>query len=251
MRPQNKGFAENYIIFAPKLQKTMATEPKHFSEHDRIFYSDGFKLAQSAIDQGLSNATLFLAIESLYAAIDGLNDSVVALAQRQKMAVACHKGCHWCCHQAVYANSYELHYLSEKIKLRFPAQKVLQLMEAAKAKQAVTSKLNEEEVSTYKSPCPLLENGACSIYDARPMACRIYLSTQLKTCTEFYQQPENKLNYPALIDLPLRAGRMMNEGFMAALKGYGIETAEFRLEEGLKIVLQNDQPAFGSNPSLD
>ena len=229
----------------------MANEPKHFSDHDHIFHSDGYKLAQSAIDQGLSNASLFSAIESLYAAIDGLNDSVVALAGRQKMGVACHKGCHWCCHQAVYANSYELHFLSEKIKSHFSTEKISSWIEASEAKHGVTSKMNEEEISSYKSSCPLLENGACSIYEARPMACRIYLSTQLKTCTEFYQHPENKLNYPALIDFPLRAGRMMNEGFMAALKGYGIETAEFRLEEGLKIVFKNNQPKFGQSPQTD
>lgn len=222
----------------------MSNENKHFTENDRIFYSDGFQLAQSAIEKGLTNATLFSAIESLYAAIDGLNDSILTLAERQKMGVACHKGCQWCCHQAVYANSYELHFLSEKIKTRYSSEKISIWLEAAEAKFARTSKMNEEEISKYKLPCPLLEEGACSVYEARPMACRIYLSTKLETCLEFYRHPENELNYPALIDFPLKAGRMMNEGFMAALKENGIETAEFRLEEGLKIVLKNDQPFF-------
>jgi len=220
----------------------MKNENKYFTKTDRIFYSDGYKLAQSAVKKNLSNLSLFSAIESLYAAIDGLNDSIVALAERQNKGVACQKGCHWCCHQAVYANSYELHFLSEKIKLRFSSEKIVKYIEASEVKFAVTSKMNEEQVSSYKSPCPLLENGACSIYGARPMACRIYLSTNLGTCLEFYRHPENKLNYPALIEFPLRAGRMMNEGFMAALKGVGIATAEFRLEEGLRIVLKNDQP---------
>ena len=39
----------------------------------------------------------------------------------------------------------------------------------------------------------------------------------------------------------------MNEGFRAALKEHGIDTAEFRLEEGLRIVLKNDMPEFGKN----
>jgi len=223
----------------------MEDKNKQFTENDHIFFSDGFKLAQSAIDQGFSNSNLFSAIESLYAAIDGLNDSIVALSKRQNKGVACQKGCHWCCHQAVYANSYELHFLSEKIKSSVSAEKISKYIEAADEKFAATSKMSEEEISRYKTPCPLLENGACSIYEARPMACRIYLSTNLGTCLEFYKHPENNHNYPALIDFPLRAGRMMNEGFMAALKGYGIETVEFRLEEGLKIVLKNDQPEFG------
>jgi hypothetical protein len=37
---------------------------------------------------------------------------------------------------------------------------------------------------------------------------------------------------------------MMNEGFRAALKEFGIETAEFRMEEGLRITLKNNQPKF-------
>jgi len=76
------------------------------------------------------------------------------------------------------------------------------------------------------------------------MACRIYLSTKLESCIKFYHHPENETDYPALIDFPLRAGRMMNEGFSAALKEFGIEAAEYKLEEGLRIVLKNDQLNF-------
>jgi Fe-S-cluster containining protein len=222
----------------------MTTENKHFSENDRIFYSDGYKLAQSAIQKGFSEDSLFLAIESLYEAIDGLNGSILDLAKRQQIDVACHKGCHWCCHQAVFANSYELHYLASQIKRSFSEEELLSLFRQTEVKYAQTSKLAENEILKFKSPCPLLKNGACSMYSARPMACRIYLSTKLDTCLEFYKHPENDENFPALIDFPLRAGRMMNEGFRAALKEIGIETAEFRLEEGLRIVLKNDQTIF-------
>lgn len=215
----------------------MAPSRKNFNENDRILYSDGYKLAQTAIERGLSNHELFQAIESLYQAIDGLNDSIIALAKRQNINVACTKGCQWCCHQAVFANSYEIHYLSEKIKENFSPKDLSTIQNACKTKNAAVSKLSEEKVLSYKSPCPLLSNGACAIYFARPMACRIYLSTNLTSCVEFYTHPENESSFPALIDFPLRAGRMMNEGFMAALKESGIETAEFRLEEGLFIAL--------------
>ena len=222
----------------------MTTENKHFTDTDRIFYSDGYRLVQSAIQQGFSNEALFSAIESLYAAIDGLNDSILALAKKQNMAVTCFKGCHWCCHQAVFANSYELHYLTEKIKVTFTSDMLSDLNKRTQAKDAITQNLNDNEVLEYKYPCPLLIEGVCSIYAARPMACRIYLSTKIESCLEFYHHPENKNSYPALIDFPLRAGRMMNEGFSAALKEFGIKTLEFRLEKGLKITLNNNQPNF-------
>jgi len=222
----------------------MKTDNIHFNENDRIFYNDGYELAQSAIQQGFTKETLFAAIESLYAAIDRLNDSIVALAKRQKSDVACFNGCHWCCHQAVFANSYEIHYLSEKIKAKFTSKELDALIVRTKTKYAKTSELNEAEILNYKAPCPLLKEGSCSIYASRPMACRIYLSTKLETCLEFYNHPDNTDNYPALIDFPLRAGQMMNEGFRAALKEFEIETAEFRLEEGLHITLRNDQVSF-------
>ncbi|MBA4410329.1 MAG: YkgJ family cysteine cluster protein [Bacteroidota bacterium] len=222
----------------------MISENKHFTENDRIFYSDGYKLAQSAIQKGFPKETLFHAIQLLYEAIDGLNNSILNLAQRQNLAIACHKGCHWCCHQAVYANSYELHFLSEQIKKKFSSEEISSLISLSEEKFKQTSKLTEDEIHKFKAPCPLLKDGTCSVYSARPMACRIYLSTKLDSCLTFYQHPENEENFPALIDFPLRAGRMMNEGFGAALKEFGIETAEFRLEEGLKTVLKNNQSIF-------
>lgn len=219
----------------------MTPENKHFTENDRIFYLDGYRLAQSAIQQGFSNETLFSAIESLYAAVDGLNESIIALANRQNTKVACFKGCHWCCHQAVFANSIELHFLSENIKKTFTSEELICIIERTEAKYSMTSKLNDEDILRHKAPCPLLKDGACSIYAVRPMACRIYLSTKPETCLEFYSHPENEANYPALIDFPLKAGQMMNEGFRIALKEVGIETTEFKLEDGLLIALKNIQ----------
>ncbi len=129
-----------------------------------------------------------------------------------------------------------------KLKKDFSPEELADVSTKSDAKYLITSELSDEEILKYKAPCPLLKDGACSAYAARPMACRIYLSTKLETCLEFYSHPENETNYPALIDFPLRAGRMLNEGFRAALKEYGVETAEFRIEEGLRIVLKSNQP---------
>jgi Uncharacterised protein family (UPF0153). len=210
---------------------------EELSETDRIFYEDGYKLAKTAAGKELNTESLFRAIESLYQAIDGLNDSILALAKRQSIDVACRKGCQWCCHQPVFANSYEVHYLSEQIKTHFSESEIAIISQNCETKNRAVLELKEEQVLNYKSPCPLLKEGACSIYFARPMACRIYLSTNLHSCLEFYKNPANEENYPALMEFPLRAGRLMNEGFTAALKEAGVETTEFRIEEGLRIAL--------------
>lgn len=222
----------------------MTTQKNHYSEHDKLFYSDGYKLAQTAIEEGLSNESLFSAIRVLYDEIDNLNTALISMAEKQNIKVACAKGCEWCCHQAVYANSYELHFLSEYINTNLDTFAISELALKANAKNSITSALDESGIQKYKSPCALLQDGACTIYAARPMACRIYLSTKLESCLEFYKHPENTENYPALLDFPLRAGRMMNEGFCAALKSARIDTAEFRLEEGLSIIYKTSQEPF-------
>ncbi|MGQ8338042.1 YkgJ family cysteine cluster protein [Sunxiuqinia sp. A32] len=212
----------------------------HFTEHDKAFYSDGYKLGNQ--QSQWKEDTLFSSIKTMYQAIDQLIDSLLAMAQREGISIDCKKGCSYCCQQAVFANSYEIHYLGNFIKTKFSRESQNDVFNKASLKNEKTKNLSENEILNFKSPCPLLSNGACAAYEARPMACRIYLSQKLSSCIEFYNNPENTENYPALLEFPLRAGRMMNEGYMAALKENGTMTAEFRLEEGLQTFLSpNDQ----------
>lgn len=213
-----------------------------FTSHDRMFYSEGYQLAQGAISKGLTESGLFEAIRTLYQSIDSVIESLLSLARKQNIQVDCGKGCEWCCHQAVFANSYEMHYLSAHIKTNFAEEDINLTMQKSVEKRSKTSTLNDDEVLKFKSPCPLLADGACSAYPARPMACRIYLSTSLPSCLKFFNDPDDENGFPELMDFPLRAGRMMNEGFSAALKEAGIATTEFRMEDGLSIALKANHP---------
>lgn len=202
-----------------------------------VFYQDGYKLATTSLSFPFSKHELFESIKQMYQSIDLLIDSLFTLAERQNIKIACHKGCEWCCHQAVYANSYEIHYLADHIQSNFNTDERNRVIDKSKQKNEQALKLSNEEIQKFKFACPLLKDAACSAYQYRPMACRIYLSTKLVSCLEFYHHPENEKNFPALLDFPLLAGRMMNEGFMAALLEMKIKVKEFRLEEGLSIAM--------------
>ncbi|WP_163707321.1 YkgJ family cysteine cluster protein [Mangrovibacterium lignilyticum] len=212
---------------------------ENLTEHEKLFFDDGFQLGKQAAENKTNEKAFLDCVNEAYKAIDGLIDSILAMAKKENVTVDCKNGCAYCCHQAVYANSFELHYLGNFISQNFTPDQQEEVKKKAKEKKATTEKLSHEEVLKYKSPCPLLKNGSCTVYAARPMACRIYLSMKLNTCIEFYKNPDNSDNYPLLLEFPLTAGRMMNEGFSAALKESGIEIAEFRLEDGLSTVLTN------------
>lgn len=205
----------------------------HFTDTDKAFYKDGYKLAQSAFQNGFSKEKLNETIKILYEQIDSLIDSFIEYSAKNDVKIDCFKGCDWCCLQTVYGVSHELEYLYKHIKENFSETKIDAILNKAKIKNNQIIKLEEEEKINFKAPCPILHNGVCSAYEARPMACRIYLSTKVISCMEFYKNPTNPTNFPNLLDFPLKAGKMMNQGFVAVLKENGYNSSEMRIEEGL------------------
>lgn len=199
---------------------------------EKAFYHDGYQLGLKAVlskDVRDFSAALY----KMYDAIDSLNNSLFEFAMKQRQSIACTKGCEWCCCQPVFALDYELDYLKKYIEENYSDEAKSEIRKRAVEKNLKLISLKDDALLNAKHPCPLLKDGACMTYEARPVACRIYLSSNLNSCLKFYHDPEDKNNYPALLDFPMRAGRMMNEGFKAALKTHGIVAKEFRIEEKL------------------
>lgn len=213
------------------------------NQFEKAFYSDGFKIGIQAVQSGISQDSMFSALKDMYSAIDEVTNTLAIYAHRQGQSIDCKKGCEWCCHQPIYALSYEMEYLNAYVKNNFDRQTQDLIKLRAEKKNKKLKALNETDLPNSKYPCPLLENGSCIAYEVRPMACRIYLSSNVNTCLQFYKNPENEKSIPALLDFPLRAGRMMNEGFKAAIKTGGLPSAEFRIEEILLV-----PPVKQSNP---
>jgi len=200
---------------------------------ENAFYSDGYKLGMNVTVSDNDRKVLFESVSEMYAAIDNLIEGLSEFAEKQNQRIDCKKGCEWCCHQPVFALDYELEYLNDFISHNFSEEIQTGIKKRAENKNGKLSMLSETELLNSKYPCPLLQNGTCMAYQARPMACRIYLSGNLNSCLNFYRYPERKTSIPALLNLTLRTGRMMNEGFKAALKTNGIKSLEFRIEEKL------------------
>lgn len=210
---------------------------KQLNEHEQAFYNDGFRLGKEAARVRNDEKKFLDCVRTMLKSVDELITMLEQHASRQGVNIDCKKGCGFCCYQAVYANSYEFHLLSNFMQKKFTPKQREAVKNAAIAKYHHTESLSEEAVLNHKEACPLLIDESCSAYPARPMACRIYLSMKLESCLKFYHHPSAEDSIPLLMEFPLSAGRMMNEGFTAALRENGIEIAELRLEDGLKTVL--------------
>ncbi len=200
--------------------------PKDF---EQLFYSDGYRLGQShPVKDDLSQ--LNRGITELYHNIDQLIDAFIQRCQAEGISVDCRMGCAWCCHQAVFATTPEMMVLVNYLRKRFSPEVVAGVVEKTKAKETNLSSLSPAETLKSRYACPLLLNGSCMIYSVRPMACRIYLSSNVQSCIIKHQNPDDAKVRPALFDFPLKAGRQMNEGFASALREQGFSVEEHRIE---------------------
>lgn len=200
-------------------------------EIGKIFYRDGFRLAMQHLEEELSPERLKAAVKALYEAMDGLLEAFLSRAREDGKPAACKKGCDYCCHQSVFAVSHEVLYLEDFIRRNKSTGEGERYLEKARSKSLLTLNKPMEDMLKQRQACPFLEEGACSVYEARPMACRIYLSSSLKSCEREHLNKSKAGQKPELYEFPLQAGRMLNEGFVAYLRQRKMESTELPLEQ--------------------
>jgi len=88
-----------------------------------------------------------------------IRKSVEALFAYADGYVACKMGCAYCCHQAIDISRLEADYIQEKTGIRHA--------------QVLAPHPRDPLSFSGKTPCPFLKEGACSIYEHRPLICRI------------------------------------------------------------------------------
>lgn len=200
-------------------------------ELEKKFHADGYQLGMYAAQSIRIGESIYRHVQQLHLMVDEAVDAFTEFAIKHNRTPDCKKGCSWCCYQPVFALSYELDYLKDYLENSFSKEEQIKIYARAESKRNKLRNLKGEALLNSKFPCPLLENNICMAYSARPVACRIYLSTDVGSCKKFYEVPERHDAVPALLDLPMRIGRMINEGFRAALKAGGFQAGEFRIEE--------------------
>ena len=97
-------------------------------------------------------------------------------AQRADDLIACRKGCAYCCTQLVAATAPEALLVAATIRKRGA------VVARVNDVNAQTKGLSMEARLQAKVSCPMLEDNACSVYAARPIGCRSFVSVNLDAC---------------------------------------------------------------------
>jgi Fe-S-cluster containining protein len=99
-----------------------------------------------------------------------------------RAAVSCRAGCDACCHVPVGAQAHEVLLVAEYIQTRFTPENLEAVIASAAAHRTSFSGRTMEERAALKRPCALLKDGSCSVYAARPEACRSHHSHNVEGC---------------------------------------------------------------------
>ena len=98
--------------------------------------------------------------------------------QARFAAVECRRGCSYCCHMNVAVTPLEAARIAAGLRRRPDGDRRSALLGA----DVRLGRRGAEARLAMKQPCPLLVEGACSIYEMRPLACRALLSLSAQLC---------------------------------------------------------------------
>ena len=210
------------------------------AEAGKAFLRDGWLHAEEILGKEISLQCFNYLSRKLYTEINSLLESFVNRCLKENRRVDCQEGCSWCCRQTVLILPYEAFYMMVYMEENLEPALLKKIQNKIRDKNRITSRMKVQEFLHFKSPCPMLHEDSCIIYPARPMACRIYLSSDIESCRYEYHHPSETDYFPGLYEFPLLAGRMMNEGVCAWLREHRIYPFETLMESALNTVREQD-----------
>ncbi len=124
-------------------------------------------------------ADLLGVLRQAHKRFDRAYDSAPATA---RAAVACRAGCGTCCHVPVGVQAHEVFIAAEFIQTRYSPEDLAAVIDRVAAHRAAFAGRTMDERAALKTPCALLRDGSCTIYEARPETCRSHHSHNLDGC---------------------------------------------------------------------
>lgn len=161
----------------------------------------------------------------------------VADLYAKKGGAECSRGCFFCCRQMVSMSPPELFIIAWEIMSTFTPEQYTSFIERLNA----YVKIYVDPKALAGKWCPLLINNECSIYDKRPIACRVHQSVSRQKC-ETTDMFGGKVPYIGNTRVAGMSIRMAVEYVLLRERGVRIEPVE--LTHGLLIVLQDFQSVF-------
>lgn len=131
--------------------------------------------------------------------------------------VDCMAGCAFCCCQRIGVRAHEVLMLVRWLRDHRSAEELAALQEKAETAAAGLADMTYKERGAARTPCVLLaKDGTCSAYEARPAACRRYLSGNVRACEDLWRGTpgEHAIQYPIIAEAGRHAAAALHNEFI-------------------------------------
>ncbi len=154
--------------------------------------------------------------------------------------LACHKGCATCCTLRVTATAPEVLMIRRYIRWSADSLKALgiDLAERIAAADEKTRGLDEHQRVALRLRCPYIHNGACLIYQVRPLACRGHASYDVRACVEAAAGRSEEVPYSAP-HMTVRS--LVQNAMQSALRDAGFAFGLYELNHAVRIALEDGE----------
>jgi Fe-S-cluster containining protein len=166
------------------------------------------------------------------------------LARAPEGAVACKSGCDHCCYQAVGVTAPEALAILDHLKSTRSSEELAGVAAKVSDHDARTRGLSSQERFSPDHPCPFLEAGQCSIYEARPLSCRGMNSLDAGECATRLRDPAARAAFLAsgrgghsYLE-PIRAFHAISAGLQLGLSElYHLDMRPLELTAAMQLLL--------------
>jgi uncharacterized protein len=147
-------------------------------EEDRMFEQTGAAVFRR-LRKTRNPVELLTVVKSAHKEFERAYDTAPAEA---RAAVACRAGCDACCHVPVGVQAHEVLIVAQHVQTHFSPVELDALIARAASHRAAFAERSSLERMNLRKPCVLLSEGSCSVYQARPEACRSHHSHSAEAC---------------------------------------------------------------------
>jgi Fe-S-cluster containining protein len=151
----------------------------------------------------------------------------------------CRPGCSHCCHLRVEIRPHSAFVLADHIRTTFTPEQRARALARIEENLARIGGLTPEQHNRAAIPCALLENGVCTVYDARPATCRKYHSVSAETCRRVHDDPTASRTGAIEDDEVRMAGNAIALGFAKGLEDAGYDIELYELHRAVHQALTN------------
>ena len=151
-----------------------------------------------------------------------------------KFPIACTKGCAYCCHVSVTASAPEIFHVANRIR-ELPQAEFADVLNRVRAADQRTRGMSSQQRAHNRIPCALLKDNMCSVYDARPGACRGFTSVSVDACRAGFNGQPVDINTPA-VWTSLRSAH--KQALWGAMEAAGLPAEHYEFHHALRIALE-------------